>query len=318
MGSFKKLNKADITTVPYYANKQWNIPLSSGASGSDGIVFLYTGQNTPYTPAGSSINGQNYSLVYSSMNHMFYQTYTGSLDTGSLMFNVNTLQSASQQRPTASYFDYNASPYQIKNFPTGANENIRVVSIDKQIYGNEILPESFIISSSGVYVTDDGYGNLYSVANGYLISNYINLGYITVGYFASASLPAGLAHAGNIFYAHGIAVLTNQDLISHFDVPLTTPLNISFQNEHIIHENEINCIVRESDFNLTYNPTIVTGSYYTTGVVRNFATASAFQPYVTTIGLYNDENDLLMVAKLAKPIVLSSDTDMTFIVKYDT
>jgi len=25
-----------------------------------------------------------------------------------------------------------------------------------------------------------------------------------------------------------------------------------------------------------------------------------------------------MVAKLAKPIVLSSDTDMTFIVKYDT
>ena len=84
-----------------------------------------------------------------------------------------------------------------------------------------------------------------------------------------------------------------------------------------IYENEVRCIVRESDYNLTYNPSLVTGSY-TGGTLCDFATGSFFQPYVTTIGLYNDENELLMVAKLAKPIVLSSDTDMTFIVKYDT
>jgi hypothetical protein len=117
---------------------------------------------------------------------------------------------------------------------------------------------------------------------------------------------------------------------------------ISFQNEHIVYENEVRCIVRESDFNLSYNPsllkyggqyitpisgsnTIMTGSnnsFILTGsfdsTVKDFATGSAFQPYITTIGLYNDNNELLMVAKLAKPIALSSDTDMTFIVKYDT
>ena len=97
----------------------------------------------------------------------------------------------------------------------------------------------------------------------------------------------------------------------------TGPFSLNFQNEHIIHENEVRCIVRESDYNLTYNPSLVTGSY-TNGLLRDFATGSVFQPYVTTIGLYNDENELLMVAKLAKPIALSSDTDMTFIVKYDT
>jgi hypothetical protein len=97
----------------------------------------------------------------------------------------------------------------------------------------------------------------------------------------------------------------------------TGSFGLSFQNEHIIHENEIRCIVRESDYNLSYNPTLVTGSY-TDGILRDFVTGSSFQPYVTTIGLYNDENELLMVAKLAKPIALSSDTDMTFIVKYDT
>ena len=97
----------------------------------------------------------------------------------------------------------------------------------------------------------------------------------------------------------------------------TGSFGIFFKNEHIIQENEVRCIVRESDYNLSYNPTLITGSY-TSGSLRGFATSASFQPYVTTIGLYNDENDLLMVAKLGKPIVLSSDTDMTFIVRYDT
>ena len=93
--------------------------------------------------------------------------------------------------------------------------------------------------------------------------------------------------------------------------------SISFQNEHIIYENEVRCIVKESEFNLSYNPTLVTGSY-ASGSLRGFATSASFEPYVTTIGLYNDENQLLAVAKLGKPIVISADTDMTFIVKYDT
>jgi hypothetical protein len=91
---------------------------------------------------------------------------------------------------------------------------------------------------------------------------------------------------------------------------------LSFKNEHIIEENEIRCLVEESDFNLSYNPTIVTGSYIN-GVVRNFATGSEFTTYTTQIGLYNDNNELLAVAKFSKPILISPDTDMTFVVKYD-
>ena len=51
--------------------------------------------------------------------------------------------------------------------------------------------------------------------------------------------------------------------------------------------------------------------------VKNFATASYFEPYVTTIGLYNEQNDLLAVAKFAQPIPISQNTDMTFVVRYD-
>jgi hypothetical protein len=311
MSSFKKLSKADVTTVNYHANKRWNLGYTSSVSSS--YIIGYTGTKEAFSIAGSTTSYNQYqSLIFAEINHLFYQSYNGSLlDTGSLMFNVNTYQSASQQRPTASYFDYNSNPYLIKTLPTMSNGKINVLSISQDIYGTKVLPNSFIISSSAVYIRDDGYGNLYDTAGSG--DDYIDLSYITQDYFNDGTPGVGVQVVGNIFYAHGIVVLTNASS-SYQSIPSAS---VSFQNEHIIYENEIRCIIRESDFNLSYNPTLVTGSY-ANGVLRDFATDSAFQPYVTTIGLYNDENELLMVAKLAKPIALSSDTDMTFIVKYDT
>jgi hypothetical protein len=327
MSSFKKLNKADVTTVDYSANKRWSFNYTSSV-GSDYVVG-YVGKNEPFNITGSkTTNGQYQSLVYAEMNHMFYQSYTNLLDTGSLMFDVTTYESASQQRPTASYFNYNINPLLIKQFPTNAGSTIGVISINQDIFGSKILPHSFLmVSSSNLYIKDDGNGNLYNIAGAK--DNYIDLNYVTLVYFASSSiLPAGTEFVGNIFYAHGLIVLQDQaTLYQNLD-----SASISFQNEHIIYENEVRCIVKESDYNLSYNPTLLKygGQYITSGssgytltgsldsTVKDFATGSAFQPYVTTIGLYNDDNELLMVAKLGKPIMLSPDTDMTFIVKYDT
>ena len=131
----------------------------------------------------------------------------------------------------------------------------------------------------------------------------------------------------------------------------TGSFTISFKNEHIIYENEVRCLVEESNFNLSYNPTLLvsgsqyivtsgsqaSGSVYTlTGsidsTVKDFATGSLlipvsgsvsgatsgyFTPYATTLGLYNDNDELLAVAKFGKPIMMSPDTDITFVVKYD-
>ena len=330
MSSFKKLSKADVTTTDYRANKHWNIIYTGSIN--DKYAVGCRGTNIPFNITGSTTTNNQYnSLVYSEINHLFYQSYTGSLNTGSLMFNINTYESASQQRPTASYFNYNANPLLIKQFPTGANQTIGVLSVNQDTYGSKILPTSFQISSSGVIIRDDGYGNLFDVTS--LGDDYINIQYFALAYYFDDPTPSGIQFVGNIFYAHGIAVLTDQSA-SYQNLLLnnSTTRSLSFQNEHYIYENEVRCIVRESDYNLTYNPSILqyggeyivpSGSSYTlTGsldsTVKDFATGSFFQPYVTTIGLYNDENELLMVAKLAKPIVLSADTDMTFIVRYDT
>jgi hypothetical protein len=96
----------------------------------------------------------------------------------------------------------------------------------------------------------------------------------------------------------------------------TGNFNLSFKNEHIIQENEVRCLVEESDFNLTYNPSLISGSFIG-GIVKDFATGSEFHTYTTQLGLYNDNNELLAVAKFGKPILISPDTDMTFVVKYD-
>jgi hypothetical protein len=184
MSSFKKLSKPDISVVPYYANKQWNISTSCYPTSSEYLV-IYQGTNltTSFSLSNDPINeGQYERLVYTQINHMFYQSYTGSLNTSSLARSIY-YESASQQRPTASYFIYNDKDNLVKSFPTGANETIRVLAVNQPIYGNKILPNSFVLSSSVYYITDDGFGNLNDSST----------------------------HVGNIFYAHGLAIITNQD-----------------------------------------------------------------------------------------------------------
>ena len=98
----------------------------------------------------------------------------------------------------------------------------------------------------------------------------------------------------------------------------TGSFNINFRNEHTIYENFVKCTVEESEYNLSYNPTLLSDRTNISSSLTSFATGSDFRPYVTTLGLYNEQNELLMVAKFGKPIPISSETDMTFLFKYDT
>lgn len=91
-------------------------------------------------------------------------------------------------------------------------------------------------------------------------------------------------------------------------------VTLRFKNEYIIYEQEVRCKVGENDFNFTNNPTITTDN---SGSIAPFATGSDFSPYVTTVGLYNENSELLAVAKLSQAVSLSSVTDTTFVIRYD-
>ena len=66
--------------------------------------------------------------------------------------------------------------------------------------------------------------------------------------------------------------------------------------------------------NFTYNPTAQSGSE---GVIASNVSSSLFSPYVTSIGLYNDANELIAMAKTNRPIQKTQNSDMTFVVKLD-
>ena len=92
------------------------------------------------------------------------------------------------------------------------------------------------------------------------------------------------------------------------------PNKILFKNNYTIHENEIVCRVSATELNMSQNPTITTDN---SGSLRDFATGSIFQPYATTIGIYNEANELLLVGKFGQPIPMTNETDITFVIRYD-
>ena len=55
----------------------------------------------------------------------------------------------------------------------------------------------------------------------------------------------------------------------------------------------------------------------TSGQIASNVSGSSFQPYITTVGLYNEANELVAVAKMGQPLPKSADTDMSIVVKLD-
>ena len=112
---------------------------------------------------------------------------------------------------------------------------------------------------------------------------------------------------------------TNTNITVTFNQPTDNDdFSLTFKNSQLIFENEYQCTVDENEYNFTLNPTARKYKSIDKGELADFATGSNFRPYVTTIGLYNEDNELLVVGKLAQPVRMSEETDTTFVVRYDT
>lgn len=92
-------------------------------------------------------------------------------------------------------------------------------------------------------------------------------------------------------------------------------INLSFKSQFTIYENQVRCHVNENEFNMSQNPSI---TYDNSGSLYAYTSGSDFHPYTTTVGLYNAANQLLAVGKLSQPYPIPSNTDITFVVKWDS
>tara|TARA_R100001594_G_scaffold90358_1_gene124785 strand:- start:418 stop:1539 length:1122 start_codon:yes stop_codon:yes gene_type:complete len=89
--------------------------------------------------------------------------------------------------------------------------------------------------------------------------------------------------------------------------------NISFNNTIELNSTIYFCRANHNEFNYSSNPTYLSSSQLR---VKN-TTSDNPVSYITTVGLYSSDNELLAVAKLSEPIKKTPDTELTLRVRLD-
>jgi len=277
MSTFKKIKPRDVYVSSHLAKKRWQIPQTS---------FEALGITTGSFSSGSD----NY---WDSLRHLYYSNFEqGEFELGSY---ENYLQSTLSQFSSRSLAD-----------------DITVVSISRNLFGVGIQPGTFSLQSGSFTIQDNSEGEVFT----------------------------GSLKVGDLIYAHGILILSGS---SPIDFTHTTA---SFNARQPIHTLNVHCRVLDSEMTYTSNPSAMVPELYiwilqdgnwndqgqwvdaaswidkglitkSGGAYITSLTGSAFQPYVTTIGLYNDSNELIAVGKLGRPTPKSQNTDMTFVIRLD-
>jgi hypothetical protein len=300
MSVFKQFLSQDVIVTPFKVNKSFTFYGGSSLITSDVGIDRLIGTNitdtlfNPITdPTTGYVNTGSYQrLVYNSIKELYYTNFLSSSKgdeaTLTIIDNGVILQSNKQQPSYENYLQSTLTPY--RYFPTGSNDQIGIISIPSTLFGEQIKPKSFTLTSASNSLIDDGEGNIY-------LNN-------------SSSI------VGNIIYSHGIITLTTASIsgsINLYDYFITgSNITTSFESTYTIHETQYKCTIRESEFNLSYNPSLLSGS-----TLYDYATGSFFAPYITTVGLYDGQQNLLAVAKLSQPLHSSPTTDMNIIINID-
>ena len=81
--------------------------------------------------------------------------------------------------------------------------------------------------------------------------------------------------------------------------PIQSGSSFSLNSEETITSDFVFIRARNSEFNYSENPSYISGS--TGEVIYNYFINNP-QTYITTVGMYNDSNELLATAKLSKPL----------------
>jgi hypothetical protein len=109
------------------------------------------------------------------------------------------------------------------------------------------------------------------------------------------------------------ASLTGSNLTGTCDGFRNRLYNMSFNNTTELNSTVYFCRANHNDFNYSSNPTYLSGSKIQ---VKNSSVDSPVS-YITTVGLYSADNELLAVAKLSEPLKKTPETELTLRVRLD-
>jgi len=203
------------------------------------------------------------------------------------------------------------SPFYLQNGGT----QVSIISESADLAFLEFPNDSRLISNDRLYVQFQD--NLAADnINFYFESSSIKTLTTDSTIYESASIADG-EYLGNIFYSHGMLTLTRSDIAQRLQEQVLRSGSLSWKGSHSVYEHTYNCTVDQTQLNFSLNPSTYTNSTKSGSILDNI-TGSYFQPYVTTVGLYNVANELIAIGKLGQPIPKSQHVDMTFAVKFDS
>ncbi len=109
------------------------------------------------------------------------------------------------------------------------------------------------------------------------------------------------------------SLLTGSSMQTACDALRHRMLNVSFNNTTELNSTVYFCRAHHNEFNYSSNPTYLTESQIR---VKNTETDSPIS-YVTTVGLYSPDNELLACAKLSEPLKKDPTNELTLRVRLD-
>lgn len=193
----------------------------------------------------------------------------------------------------------------------------------RQLFRDRLDPGNWQIdlSSSWDPVVTSTFVDDSSLNSGTYTSNGL-MGYVYSGTLGTGPIPSSGGIYGLVYYDLGIVLFnaTHSALRSFLsggttgnEVIYTSSISITGRAESKLQSTTYFCRLYNSEFNFSNNPTFVgaTGNLLITGMLDN--------PFVypTTIGLYNDQNELLAVAKASSPVEKSFNSEVIFSLRLD-
>ena len=310
----KEIPKSDVVVRPFKVYKEWTLDETD-------ITPMYgTNQTDLYDvdTDSTNTNGISKRTLYDSIKAQFYLNPA----TSSIVIEVGKRES------------YTSTNERV------IGDTIGVIPISQQYYGEGIKVGSMVVEYGSITATDDGNSNLIDSASNIKGNVFYDRGLVvlTDGIVEDSSLSSF-----DVSYRSTMTIYENEIFLS----VLENEFNVS-QNPSAVYEvggKKITTSITKPKTRLI-DGTMVSQSFYQPGAkyIKNSnhpivssldgvtkgsfddyivsssvdQTGSYLAPFITTIGLYDDELNMVAVAKLPQPIKSLPDYPVNFIVRFDT
>lgn len=216
-------------------------------------------------------------------------------------------------------------------------EYFYAINISRSRFKEKLLPGTLNLNIGSLKLTDNSgdittvsyndAGRVYQIVSGTLGNAYSGTGYTTNSGSYGLFLPdigtillngaaldiSGSAEGINLSTDRTASPTNNYDNAELLFNQLVTGQTFRLNSQETVSSRYIFVRARNGEFNYSVNPSNITGS----GDLRHSTMVDSPESFPTTVGLYNDNNDLLAVAKLSAPLKKNFTKESLIRVKLD-